>query len=323
MDLEKLRHLYEKNNLHYEYEVAKAFLLELEKQFIGIDSVDESRLDEIIAYLVENKLNTIENFLIMMRYYKVIGKNDIYIHLTRYTGMLDVVETILKRAKTLVEDTTYKRIVMGFELPYLGMSPSDLPRCIDELMYRLDENLNDELVKKVLTGNNHNLSEKSQLREKIEYEHAESLKKYLEERHQRKVKELEFHLENKTPWFEQTITQEVIDYVKANQEILSAKLEGEKLYITKIPYDTLNYLNADDMVRKRYYGCHCPFARETIKSGSIKLDERFCYCSAGFAKFPFEVILNTKLPIKVLKSILAGDEICRFEIDLGGVNYNK
>lgn len=41
------------------------------------------------------------------------------------------------------------------------------------------------------------------------------------------------------------------------------------------------------------------------------------YCSAGFAKFPFEVILEKELSVKVLSSALDGDGLCRFEIDLG------
>jgi hypothetical protein len=312
MELLKFKELYERNNLHYEYEQAKNLLLMLENEFQDIDLVDEVRIDEFIAYLVSKKMNLVENFIVLMRYYRVIGNNDIYIHLTRYTGMLDVVETILKRAKSMVEKSSYEQIIKDYKLPFLGMSPSQLPGAIDELMKRLDENLNDDLVKKVLTGNNHNLSEKSQLREKIEYE-----------RHERKVKELESHLLDKTPWFEQTITEEVVDFVRSNQEVLSAKLENDKLYITKIPYDTVSYLNATDEITRKYFGCHCPFAREAIKNGELKLDERFCYCSAGFAKFPFEIILNQKLPIKVLKSILAGDDICRFEIDLRAIEYKK
>jgi hypothetical protein len=65
-------------------------------------------------------------------------------------------------------------------------------------------------------------------------------------------------------WFEQSITPEVLDFVKGNQEVLSARLIDDKLYVTKIPYDTKAYLEAktDDM--KKYYGCHCPFAREAI-----------------------------------------------------------
>ncbi len=323
MEVLKFKNLYERNNLGAELPVAFKFLENLENEFINIDDIDEERLDEIIEYLVNKRANTIENFIILMRYYKVIEKNNLYIHLTRYTGMLDVVDNILKRLKATVEKQTYELVIDGYQLPFLGVAPKDLPYYIDDFMKRLDDNLNDDLVKKVLTGNNHDVSEKTQLREKIEYENSLNLKTYLQERHARKVKELEEHRLLNKVWFEQTITEEVVDFVRSNQEVLSASLVNEKLYITKIPYDTVNYLSATDEITRKYFGCHCPFAREAIRSGEPKLDYRFCYCSAGFAKFPFEVILGTKLPIKTLETILSGSDICRFEIDLHNIEYKK
>jgi len=43
---------------------------------------------------------------------------------------------------------------------------------------------------------------------------------------------------------------------------------------------------------------------------------KWCYCSGGFAKFPFEVIFDRELTVKVISSPLKGDNICRFAIDI-------
>lgn len=322
MKKEAFKDLYLRNNLMSEFDDAWKLLEELNNKFNDLDAFDEEKLDSAIKYLVETNRSNIDNFIILMRYFKVIKRNDLYIHLTRYTGMLDVVDNIIKRIKNTVNGETYKDIVKGYIIPKLGMSPKELPDRIEDLMKRLEANLTDDLVKYVLTGNNHDVSEKAQLREKIEYEAAVDFKTYLKERHDRKVKELTDCLTEGKVWFEQTITEEVIEHVKSNQEVLSAVLENEKLYITKIPYDTLNYLAATDEVTRKYMGCHCPFAREAIKEGK-KLDERFCYCSAGFAKFPFEVILGQDLRIRTLETILGGSDKCRFEIDLKGIDYKR
>lgn len=322
MKKEAFKDLYFRNNLMSEFDDAWKLLEDVSRMFGDLDNIDESSLDLGIQYLVKNNQSNIENFIVLMRYFKVVQRNDLYIHLTRYTGMLDVVDNIIKRIKNTVNEDTYKDIVKGYKMPKLGMSPKELPKRIDDLMKRLDQNLTDDLVKYVLTGNNHDVSEKSQLREKIEYEAAIDFKTYLKERHDRKIKELTDCLSEGRVWFEQTITEEVIEHVKSNQEVLSAVLENEKLYITKIPYDTLNYLAATDEVTRKYMGCHCPFAREAIKNQE-KLDERFCYCSAGFAKFPFEVILGQDLRIRTLETILAGSDKCRFEIDLKGIDYKR
>ncbi len=323
MQKQKFSDLYLRNNLSEELDKALHLLEELETQFNNMDDIYEERLDEIIDYLVKNNLNSVESFVVLMRYYKTINRHDLFIHLTRYTGMLDVIENILKRLKSYVDKENFEEITNGYEIPFLGVSPYKLPNYADDLMNRLNKNLDSDLVEKVLTGNNHSLSEASQLSEKIEYENSESLEQYLKARHKRKVEELTKHYQEHKVWYEQTITQEVIDFVANNQEVLSARLVDHKLYITKIPYDTLAYLNASDSVSKKYFGCHCPFAREAIKSGEPKLSEKFCYCSAGFAKFPFEVILGQKLPIKCLETILGDSEICRFEIDLSEIEYKK
>jgi hypothetical protein len=323
MEYQKLKNLYDKNNLSHDFPVAEKFLKNIETYFQNIDKINSDELDKIIKFLVDNNLSTIDNFIILMRYFKVITNNDLFIHLTRYTGMLDVTDNIVKRLKSLVRKEIFEEIMKDYSFPYLGVSLYELPNYIEDLMNRLNKNLDDQTLKKVLTGNNHDIPEKSQLREKIEYEHSNNLEEYLKNRHTRKVKELEEHLILNKVWFEQKITQEVVDLVKENQEILSAKLLNNKLYMTKIPYDTVNYLAAYDEIERKYYACHCPFAREAIKAGLPKIDSRFCYCSAGFEKFPFEVILGTKLEVKVLESALEGSDICRFEIDLSNVEYKK
>jgi hypothetical protein len=69
--------------------------------------------------------------------------------------------------------------------------------------------------------------------------------------------------------------------------------------------------------------CHCPFAREAILGNDVKIDSKWCYCSAGFTKLPFDVVLDQDLQIKCLNSALAGDPICRFAISLLDIPYKK
>ncbi len=109
----------------------------------------------------------------------------------------------------------------------------------------------------------------------------------------------------------------------SNQELLSGSLVGEKLYITKIPYEINSYLNEKDEKLRRYHACHCSFVRENILSGKVDIPKEWCYCSAGFAKYPFEIILNQELDVKLLKTPVDGDLICRFEIDLSNIEYKK
>lgn len=325
MKLLLFEELYRRNNIA-EAELTNAIdFLGLVNDHIetDLDDLSESNLDDIILWLVEEERSEVPNFVILMRYFRLIDRKDLFIHLTKYTGMLGVMDNIIKRLVGLKGQETADEILGDFKVPYLGVHPEQLPVYVNQLMELLDGNLLPEQTEQVLAGNNHSVPRETQLPEKVEYENSQSLKTYLAERHARKVQELEQHLKENKVWYEQIITQEVVDFVKGNQEVLSGVLQDDKIYVTKIPYDTLAYLNETSDIMKKYYGCHCPFAREAIKAGNLDISGRFCYCSAGFAKFPFEVIFDQKLKVKVLESILMGSNICRFEIDLTGIEYKK
>lgn len=329
MYLEKLKELYDRNHLpESEYEFAEKLILEMwdDLRSFSIDELDqimEENLDHFILILKDSNRATIPAFVVLMRYFKVNKMHPLYIQLTKYTGILDVVENIQKRLERLHGKAALLQMMDGIEVPVLGWHPKAIPAFTQEFVSRLEKKFTQEEVEEILTGNNHGVPDEAMIPEKIEYENANSLEQYLLERHERKVKELQEYCDQQKIWFEQYITQEVVDYVKSNQEILSAVLKDNHLFITKIPYDTAAFLHAEDRVEKRYYACHCGFAREAIKQKNQNISKNWCYCSAGFAKHPFEVILSQKLPIKCLKSALENDLICRFSIDLTGIEYKK
>jgi len=116
-------------------------------------------------------------------------------------------------------------------------------------------------------------------------------------------------------FFNQEITEDVIHYVKNNPEILHGVRQGSIVYHTKIPYMTKEYLVEADETLKRYYGCHCPWVRESILTGK-PVSPAFCQCSAGFEKKAWEVIFGQSLKADVLETVLKGDRICRFAVHL-------
>jgi hypothetical protein len=67
---------------------------------------------------------------------------------------------------------------------------------------------------------------------------------------------------------------------------------------------------------KRYFACHCPLAKDAILKEKCGISSNWCYCSAGFAKFPFEVVFGQPLEAELLESVLNGGSICRFSIKM-------
>jgi hypothetical protein len=288
--------------------------------------IEETTIVDIksyVKYLIDHNINKYNNFIHIARYYYYINYKEHYIHMTKYFNTHGVLESIINRIDLYASSDDKKSIIDEMNVPSFGTDNEELPKYTKELMEVLNKHLSKDQCDKILAGNNHQIPKESMLKEKDEYLKSPTLKDYLKERHARKVEELQQHLDENKVWFEQIITKEAVDFVRSNQEVLSGVIEDDKLYITKIPYDLANYLNEDDDTLKRYYACHCSFVRESIKKDDLDIQKQWCYCSAGFAKFPFEVILDQELDIKLLKTPLDGDDVCRFEIDLSNINYKK
>ena len=160
------------------------------------------------------------------------------------------------------------------------------------------------------------LPDKYFLRERKKYIKAGDIDKYLVKKHKSFVRWLKKCQQKGELFYTQEITDEVVKYVQERPEIESGVREGNILYTSKIPYNTKQFLIETDLTMKRYYACHCPWARESIKAGNIQLNPIFCNCSGGYHKKPWEVIFGQTLRVDVLESVLKGDLRCRFAIHL-------
>ena len=289
---------------------------DFEEQGVCFETVDVDFIKSYIAQMVAKEENTLESFLALARYFHMINRKDIYIYFTKLLGGRGVIENIKDRMIQRVGHETTDRVFSDLIVPPLGTPIEDVPIFTKVLMEKIESELAPEDFKQVLAGNNHRIPVESMALEKEFYQNSSSLETYLKERHDRKVAELQSYCDRDAVWFEQVITQEVVDFVRANQEILSAVKKDNQLYVTKIPFDTVPFLNAENDMYKNYYACHCPFAREAILNEDQSISKNWCYCSGGFAKFPFEQILGRELTVELLESALDGDGRCRFIIDL-------
>jgi ferredoxin-fold anticodon binding domain-containing protein len=327
MNEKGLRDWYESNHLK-DVDTAISFMKEIDQLVItrclsSLDHMSLHDLDQVIKYLIETKRNTVPYFVILMRYFKMMNMHEHFIHMTKYTGGLGVIESILNKLSKVVSKERSQELMSHVKIPVLGTPLHEITQFTNEFIQLLESKLDEKELRRVLADNHHQIPKEAFMQEKIYYEQAPSLEAYLKDLHNRKVAELTKHYEENKVWFEQHITPEVIAYVKQNQEVMSAVLEGDYLYITKIPYDTKAFLEAKTEDEKAYYLCHCPFAREVLKDNTFKISSNWCYCSGGFTKFPFDVIFDTDLPIEMLSSALRHDGACRFKIDLSGINYKK
>ncbi|MDD4615082.1 MAG: DUF6144 family protein [Caldisericia bacterium] len=273
-------------------------------------------IQKYVSILVKDQLNHPETLLALARYFLITDRKQIYIYFTSIFGGCGVIENIRTRLESQHGKTVADDIFCEVKMLPLGTPLSEMPLFTKKFMNTLEEKLPARACQKSLAGNNHEISKEGFLSEKEYYEKASSLDAYLLDRHHRMVAILQEHCDENKVWFEQIITQDVVDFVQANPEMLSAVRRGSHLYITKIPYDTVNLLKATEENQKKYYLCHCPFVRESLLTNGVHISPNWCYCSGGFAKVMFEVLFDTELDIEVLETPLKGDNQCRFRIPI-------
>jgi hypothetical protein len=288
--------------------------------------VEESTIEDIKNYmehLIATNQNKYNKVIHLARYYYYVDMKEHYIHMTKYFNALGVLEHIVDRISRYEDDAVKEYVLEDLELPPFGTDSKDLPTYTKNFLETIEKYIDQSTCNKILAGNNHQIPTSSFDKEKEFYEQAPTFEAYLNGRHKRKVEELTTYYENNQIWFEQVITPDVIEFVKNNKEILSGVIQDDALYITKIPYDINHFLETEDDTLKRYYACHCSFVRENIKDQQENIPKEWCYCSAGFAKHPFETILGQELDVELLSTPLDGDHLCRFKIDLSNVDYKK
>jgi hypothetical protein len=85
------------------------------------------------------------------------------------------------------------------------------------------------------------------------------------------------------------------------------------IYVTKIPYNPEGYKKAQTLEEKQANYCHCPLVRNHFNE---EISPTFCNCSAGWYRQLWEGILGRPVNIKILRSLIKGDQNCEFAISL-------
>ena len=223
--------------------------------------------------------------------------------------------SIADRTAELTGEATRDAVFAEVPVPPLGSPQSEYPAAVAALLEALESRIDGQLVRHILAGNHHRVPREAFLAQKAIYE-QQGLDAVLAHRHASLVAELEEHARTGKPWYEQIITPEVVEMVRANPEIQAGVRDGEYIYLAKIPYAPVEFLRTSDPKLRRYYQCHCTLARASIVEDVPAVDPLFCYCSAGYEKLPFDVIFDRPVEVEVLETALAGDERCRFRVKL-------
>jgi len=274
-------------------------------------------VQDFSAHLIREEQNTKDNYFALFRYGRFIDNRDMFIAALEFLDGHEVMGNLYEKLAVEVGEEKRDAVFDGIVLPPLGASLAELPFTTHAVMERMERLLGFETTRRILSPSLRTLPDEWYQDALKMYRESRDLDDYIARREQDFVARLEQLKKKGELFYTQEITDEVIDFVRANPEMSSGVREGNVIYETKMPYMAKQYLAATDARMKRYYQCHCPWARDAIKEGRIAISPTFCYCSAGYVKRSWELIFGQTLQIDVLESVLKeGDLRCRFAIHL-------
>jgi len=265
--------------------------------------------------LINEGLNTEENFITLARYGLFIRNNVIFVAFLELLDGGEAQENLYQRVEERFGKALRDEVFSGIGVAPFGIPTPEKPRYMMPVIERLENSVGRDACRELLADSLRDLPDEDFAGEREFFESCKDVDDYLVQKKQRFVAALEACLREGRLFFAQEITREVLDFVRSEPEIGGGVRSGNVVYETKIPFMTKQYLVESDPILKRYYACHCPWAREAIKSGE-KVAPIFCNCSAGFHKKPWEGAYGQKIQADVLESVLQGDERCRFCIHL-------
>ena len=267
--------------------------------------------------LIEQGENSEENLIYLTRYGYFLKNYPVFVAFIELLDGAEAQENLYKKVGSRYGEALRDEVFAGIGLAPLGIPTPEKPRLMQPVIARLEAALGTKACQDVLSDSLRDLPDEYYAGERELFIECNDVDNYLVRKKERFIAQLEACLRDGRPFFTQIITQDVVNFVRSQPEMGGGMRSGNVIYETKIPFDTARYLHATDPQMKRYFYCHCPWAREAIRS-EADVSPLFCNCSAGFHKRPWEVALDQPLQAEVLESVLRGDSVCRFAIHLPG-----
>jgi hypothetical protein len=188
-------------------------------------------------------------------------------------------------------------------------------KCINMVtfMERFDSIVDKPTAKKILSKVRHGLKPAQSVWAREKFLKIGNLDEFIKQSLNESISDFEKLYDEKKDFYGDIITKEVLDFLKSSPSTLVGVREGNKLHFTAFPAQMHKYLNATDIKMKRYYACHCPFAKESILAEKT-VSSTLCYCSLGHIKNFWEAVFDRELDGEVLTSALKGDIKCIYVV---------
>ena len=297
--------------------VVKSFetTLQISNRAKTADTATREDAEAFSEQLISEKRNTFETYLALLKYGVFIRNRALYVTVLEFLDGAEAFGNLHTKLADAFGEAKRDVFFEGVSLPPLGTPNEKKPILVQQVLDRLETD-NPEACKRILGSGLRDLHDEWFQDAVTEYKASSGLDEYLAKKSKRFIAELEKHSQEGKWWFVQEVTDDVIELVRQHPMMSGGVREGNVIYEVKIPYMAKEWLEEPDPKMKRYYACHCPWVRESLRTGDVTVSPTFCNCSAAFHKKPWEIIFGQSLHAEVVESILNGDSQCKLAIHL-------
>jgi len=283
-------------------------------------NLETSPSEKIVEYsenFVSEDENFVLNFLRAILHYANYSKNYEYI-----TKVIDVSESynamdnLYIRVAKIYGESMRDEIFNDLVIPPLGTHPEKKPGFTKSILKRLEEKIGKNRTIDLLSPCLHGRppddieGDKKLLNEL-------GIDAFLKKKHLELVTRLEKHRDDGTLEFAQKIDNEIVNYVRDNPIIAHGIREENIIYVSKLPYQMRELLEAKSVQMKRFFLCYCPWVRGAIKDGTEnEISDYFCNCSAGWYKLYWDQIFGQPVTVEPVATGLNGALECKFAIKI-------
>jgi hypothetical protein len=278
-------------------------------------------VEQYARRLIAEGRNTLENFWALCAYTRWLGLRRLYVALIELQDCHNALEVLAERIEARHGLALRERIFCE-PLPPLGADERERAVYTRAILERMGQHLSPQESRAAWFGVQHGIPPdawaKGDAADREKYRQCGSLDEFLDlKRRERDALLTRLHDEDEL-WYTVPIDDEVLAFILHDPEMETGRREGDKVYVTKVPYNAVRYLHERDPLLKRYYACHCPLVREAILQGQ-PVSPAVCACSLGHASH-YLAGLGQALEGEVLESAVKGDPRCRFVFTLPSVS---
>lgn len=231
----------------------------------------------------------------------------------KYPENQKIIDCMKKEIDSAVGKGTWGKITSGC-CPSSSMENKELSVATYSMLEKLDT-LEREKGKAAFVKVRHGLTKENFRWAREAFLKYNDIDQFAEAILQEQLENLKRLKDNHESFYGQMITEQVYQFALTVPDLFYGKRYGNKILSTAIPFNAHEYLNAENDREKRYFMCHCQFARESILTDRT-VSDTMCSCSLGHNLMFWETVLDTELEGEVLHSALRGEERCQFAIFL-------